>query len=38
MDVVLCRCQVMPVTVLPSHASDGAATQGYTGYGKVAQP
>jgi hypothetical protein len=27
----------MLVTVLPSHAGNGATTQGCTGYGKVAQ-
>jgi hypothetical protein len=28
----------MAVTVLLSYASDGTATQGCTGYGKIAQP
>jgi hypothetical protein len=28
----------MLATVLPSHASNDAANQGYTGYGKVVQP
>jgi hypothetical protein len=32
------RCRVMLATVLPSHASNDAANQGYTGYGKVVQP
>jgi hypothetical protein len=36
--MVRCRCRVMLMTALSNHAGDGAATQGCTDYGKVAQP
>jgi hypothetical protein len=35
--VARCRCQLMLMMVLLSHAGDGAATQGCIGCGKVAQ-
>jgi hypothetical protein len=33
-----CKCRVVLMTVLPSHAGDGPVTQGSNGCGKVAQP
>jgi hypothetical protein len=33
-----CKCQVMLVTVLPSHAGDGTTAQGCTGCVMLAQP
>jgi hypothetical protein len=32
------KCRVMLVTMLPSHAGHGIATQGCTGCGKVVHP
>jgi hypothetical protein len=36
--VMRCKCRVIQVMMLQSHAGDGAATQGCTGHIKVAQP